>query len=118
MNSPWKTPSPNAMSSDAQLSPITRNYICRLLRQVDDWESARLLEFKSHLSADNGARLNDRLAEIYPDPAQLAVIILQLNNLVYFHKEICPQTSLYPEYREQLMYIKQRVFELLGFTGN
>lgn len=97
------------------LSPVTRNYICRLLRQVDKTESAQLMEFTTRLSADSCAGLNERLSQLYSDESELNLAILQIDNLVYLHKELVSQASLYAGYREKLIQIRQQIFQLLGF---
>lgn len=106
------------VSQKYQLSASTRYYICKLLRQVPACESANLVEFTYHLSKDDCSCLNQILQETYTDEAECVSVFLQLDNLVYLHRSLLTQLSLYPEYALQLMQIKQRIFRLLGYQEN
>lgn len=105
----------NVVPQDYQLSPSSRYYICKLLRQVPDQDSTHFLEFRKHLSADDCSRLNQALQAVYPDEAELTTIRVQIDNLVYLHRTLQSQLSLYPEYAEQLIQIKEQIFYLLGY---
>jgi hypothetical protein len=113
----WKINQIPPMSQELRLSPLTRNYICKLLRQMDESESAMLLRFKAQLSSDGCTRLNEFLSQLYTVPAELAVVILELDNLVYLHRALDTQTSRYLEYKEQITQIRQQIFQLLGFSA-
>lgn len=112
----WTATGRYSMPAEYQLSPSTRYYICKLLRQPVSCESPELLAFRVKLSEDNCAQLNERLSELYADEAELTKVILRLENLIYFSQSISTQFSLYPEYVKQLNSIKLEVFHLLGFS--
>lgn len=112
----WTSTGHDSIPAKYQLSPSTRYYICKLLRQPISCESSELLAFRVKLSEDNCAQLNERLNKLYPDETDLTKAILRLENLIYFSQSISTQFSLYPEYVKQLNSIKLEVFQLLGFS--
>lgn len=104
------------VSPASQLSPITRYAICKLLRQFSSNESPALMAFKTKLSENNCAHLDEALRKIYSSELELAQIILQLDNLVYFYTTLNAQTVLYPEQQAQLTQVQHQIFQLFGFS--
>ncbi len=97
-----------------RLSPMARYYICRLLRQIADTESAEFLVDKLKLSSDHCMLPDEILKQNYSDEVELAQVILQLENLVHFYMTFNLQSSHYVESNTQLTQIKQTILQLLG----
>jgi hypothetical protein len=99
-----------------QFTPATRYYICRLLRQTADYESANLIAFKARLSVDHCVQLTEILHQTYPHPAELSEVIIKLDNLIYLYTTLNPEISLHPEHPKKLIQIERQIYQLLGFN--
>lgn len=105
-----------SVSPANQLSPITRYAIGKLLRQFSSHESPELMAFKTQLSQNNCACLDEVLRNLYSDELELAQVILQLDNLVYFYTTLNSQVVLYAEQEAQLAQVQNQIFQLFGFS--
>lgn len=111
----WNSSSLHPITQASQLSPVTRYYICKLLRQISSAESSEFLEFKSKLSFNQCTPLDEILQQRYPDEVELSQISLQLENLVNFYMTLNFQSASNSDSSNQLTQIKQKILQLLGF---
>lgn len=95
-----------------RLSPITSYYIRKLLHQTSNNTKATAVTTQAtHALSD----LDQMLQSLYPSAKEMSTAIQRLENLVYLHKSIRAQLSLYADYPHELSKLEQQIFWLLGF---
>lgn len=102
--------------SEVKLSPTTRYYIQKLLRQ--SLNSANdIAALKSRVASDTLSNLDEALQAHYPSLAEASTAVQRIESLVCFHQGLYAQTFLYPDYRQELAKLEQQIFRLLGFQN-
>ena len=96
-----------------RLSPITCYYIRKLWHQSPD-AVKNSSALKANSSADALANVDEVLQNLYSSATELSTVIQRLESLVYLHKSIQTQTSLYTNYTHELTKMEQQIFQLLG----
>ena len=95
-----------------KLSPTTCYYIRKLLLQPPSGVGTAAT--KTSAPPDALSNLDEVLQSLYPSASDVSRVIQQLENLVYLHEKLYPQTRLYADYANELTKVEQQIFRLLG----
>ncbi|PSB27185.1 hypothetical protein [Stenomitos frigidus] len=96
-----------------RLSPTTCYYIRKLLCRFQG--DVKGTAASKAVPTDALSNIDEVLQSLYPSVTEISSVIQRLESLVYLHKSIHAQTSLYANYVHELTKLEQQIFRLLAF---